>query len=62
MREMGIWCNTIDEMKDAIFYFKAVDIASQVGFPCMIRPSNVLGGRGMSVVHNIEELKAALCS
>ncbi len=30
----------------------AVEIANRIGYPCMVRPSYVLGGRGMEVVYD----------
>jgi len=36
---------------------QALEIASQVGFPCVIRPSFTLGGTGASIAYNIEEFK-----
>ncbi|HEY5152850.1 MAG TPA: carbamoyl-phosphate synthase large subunit [Candidatus Saccharimonadales bacterium] len=38
---------------------KAVKIAARVTYPVLIRPSYVLGGRAMRVVHNEQELEAA---
>ena len=35
---------------------EALDIAKEIGYPLMVRPSYVLGGRGMEVVHSDEEL------
>ncbi|MBE6853627.1 MAG: carbamoyl-phosphate synthase large subunit [Ruminococcus sp.] len=35
----------------------AVEIAERIGYPVMVRPSYVLGGRGMEVVHDAETLK-----
>ncbi len=35
---------------------EAVAIASQIGYPLMVRPSFVLGGRGMKVIYDQEEL------
>ncbi|MDD4189122.1 MAG: carbamoyl-phosphate synthase large subunit [Eubacteriales bacterium] len=35
---------------------EAVEIASRIGYPLMVRPSYVLGGRGMEVVHDEEQL------
>ena len=35
----------------------ALVIANDIGYPLMVRPSYVLGGRGMEVVHNNDELK-----
>ena len=36
---------------------EAVKLASEVGFPLMVRPSYVLGGRAMEVVFSVEDLK-----
>jgi len=36
---------------------EALAIAAQIGYPLMVRPSYVLGGRGMEVVHDEEMLK-----
>lgn len=36
---------------------EAIDKADGIGFPLVIRPSYVLGGQGMEIVHNMEELK-----
>ena len=35
---------------------EALDIAGKIGYPVMVRPSYVLGGRGMEVVHDDEAL------
>ncbi|SHI59398.1 carbamoyl-phosphate synthase large subunit [Desulfatibacillum alkenivorans DSM 16219] len=35
----------------------ALQVASKIGYPLMVRPSYVLGGRGMEVVHDEEMLK-----
>ena len=35
----------------------AVEIANRIGYPVMVRPSYVLGGRGMEVVHDEESLR-----
>ena len=35
----------------------AVAIANRIGYPVMVRPSYVLGGRGMEVVHDEESLR-----
>jgi len=39
---------------------KAREIAEKIGYPLMVRPSYVLGGRGMEVVQDEEMLKAYL--
>ena len=35
----------------------ALDVASKLGYPLMVRPSYVLGGRGMEIVYDEEGLK-----
>ena len=47
MPEAGM-ATTIDE---------AVEIANKIGYPVMVRPSYVLGGRGMEVVHDDEMMR-----
>jgi carbamoyl-phosphate synthase large subunit len=39
---------------------EAVEIASRIGYPVLVRPSYVLGGRGMRVCNNREDLDAFL--
>jgi len=39
---------------------EAYDLAKKVGFPILIRPSFVLGGRGMFIVHEMDEMKAVI--
>jgi len=36
---------------------EALNIAKEIGYPVMVRPSYVLGGRGMEVVHDDETLE-----
>ena len=36
---------------------EAIEIANEIGYPVMVRPSYVLGGRGMEVVHDEESLR-----
>ena len=36
---------------------EALEIANRIGYPVMVRPSYVLGGRGMEVVHDDEHMK-----
>lgn len=36
---------------------EAIEIASKIGYPVLVRPSFVLGGRGMKIVYCVEELK-----
>ncbi len=47
MPESGMAVNT-DE---------ALEIAKRIGYPLMVRPSYVLGGRGMEIVHSDDELE-----
>ncbi len=35
---------------------EAIAVAEQIGYPLMVRPSYVLGGRGMEIVHDQEDL------
>ncbi len=35
---------------------EAISIAEKIGYPLMVRPSYVLGGRGMEIVHDREDL------
>ncbi|MCR5214008.1 MAG: carbamoyl-phosphate synthase large subunit [Eubacterium sp.] len=46
MPEAGM-ATTVDE---------AIEIANQIGYPVMVRPSYVLGGRGMEVVYDDESM------
>ena len=41
----------------AVTIEEALAIAEKIGYPVMVRPSYVLGGRGMEVVHDAESLK-----
>ena len=36
---------------------EAVSVASEIGYPVLVRPSFVLGGRAMQIVHNEDELR-----
>jgi carbamoyl-phosphate synthase large subunit len=36
---------------------EAIKVATRIGYPVLVRPSYVLGGRAMMVVHNEEELR-----
>ena len=47
-RPRGISVTTVEEA------FKG---AADIGYPCMVRPSYVLGGRAMEIVYNEEELR-----
>jgi len=41
---------------------EALDIARQIGYPLMVRPSYVLGGRGMEVVYDEDMLREYLAA
>ncbi len=41
----------------AVTFIEASEIASRIGYPVLVRPSFVLGGRGMKIVYNEAELK-----
>ncbi|CAM2968139.1 carbamoyl-phosphate synthase large subunit [Streptococcus acidominimus] len=41
---------------------EAVAAAAQVGFPVLVRPSYVLGGRAMEIVENEEDLRSYMCT
>ena len=47
-RPRGISVTTVEEA------FKG---AAEIGYPCMVRPSYVLGGRAMEIVYNEDELR-----
>lgn len=36
---------------------EAIELAAEIGFPLVVRPSYVLGGRAMDIVHSSSELK-----
>ena len=54
MEKMGI---AMPESGMASSFEEARQIAARIGYPVMVRPSFVLGGRGMEVVHDDEMLK-----
>jgi len=54
MRELGI---PMPESGMASNLEEALIVAERIGYPLMVRPSYVLGGRGMEVVHDDEMLK-----
>lgn len=39
---------------------EAIDIAERIGFPAVVRPSYVLGGRAMRIVYSLDDLNAYL--
>lgn len=52
--------NNLKQPQNGIAFNKeeAHSIASKIGFPVLVRPSYVLGGRAMRIVYNDDELKA----
>ncbi len=54
MDELGI---PMPESGMAVDIEEALDIANRIGYPLMVRPSYVLGGRGMEVVYDEEMLR-----
>jgi carbamoyl-phosphate synthase large subunit len=36
----------------------AVEVATEIGYPCLVRPSYVLGGRAMEIVYSEDELRS----
>jgi len=61
MDKLGI---PMPEAGMAVTVEEAVEVATKIGYPVMVRPSYVLGGRGMEVVHDeeslVEYMKAAI--
>jgi carbamoyl-phosphate synthase large subunit len=39
---------------------QAYELAGEIGFPILLRPSFVLGGRGMFIVYDMDEMKAII--
>ena len=54
MQELGI---PMPESGMASNLDEALDVAGQIGYPLMVRPSYVLGGRGMQVVYDEDMLR-----
>ncbi|PJK17927.1 carbamoyl phosphate synthase large subunit [Chryseomicrobium excrementi] len=54
LREIGI---PQPEGKTAVSVEQALANAREIGFPVLVRPSYVLGGRAMEIVYNEDELK-----
>ena len=54
MDKLGI---PMPESGMAVTVDDALDIANRIGYPVMVRPSYVLGGRGMEIVHDDEMMK-----
>jgi carbamoyl-phosphate synthase large subunit len=56
LRELDIRC---PEWGIAATGAEAVDIAERIGYPVLVRPSYVLGGRAMRVCHSADEVREA---
>lgn len=54
MEKLGI---PMPESGMAVNVDEALEIANRIGYPVMVRPSYVLGGRGMEVVHDDEMMR-----
>lgn len=54
MEKLGI---PMPESGMAVNVDEALEIANRIGYPVMVRPSYVLGGRGMEIVHDDDMMK-----
>ncbi|ABO50745.1 carbamoyl-phosphate synthase large subunit [Desulforamulus reducens MI-1] len=54
MQKLGI---PMPESGMAVNIEEAIDISKKIGYPLMVRPSYVLGGRGMEIVHDEDMLR-----
>ncbi len=59
MDKLGI---PMPESGMAVTVDDALSIAKRIGYPLMVRPSYVLGGRGMEVVHDDEHMKVYMAA
>lgn len=59
MDKLGI---PMPESGMAVNIGEAIEIANKIGYPVMVRPSYVLGGRGMEVVHDDEHMKVYMAA
>ena len=59
MDKLGI---PMPEAGMAVNVDEAISIANKIGYPVMVRPSYVLGGRGMEVVHDDEHMKVYMAA
>ncbi len=56
-------CNIPQPLGKAVTKIEdGIRVANEIGYPCLVRPSYVLGGRAMQIVNNDEELKEYLTS
>ncbi len=59
MEKLGI---PMPESGMAVTVDDALEIANRIGYPVMVRPSYVLGGRGMEIVHNDEMMRVYMAA
>ncbi len=59
MDKLGI---PMPEAAMAVTVDEALDAAHEIGYPVMVRPSYVLGGRGMEVVYDDEHMRAYMAA
>ena len=50
------------EGETAVTVERALEIANKISYPVLVRPSYVLGGRAMEIVHNDDELKVYMAT
>ena len=62
--DRDLFANILDELKIsypaagmASTYEQACRVAERIGFPLLVRPSYVLGGRGMAIVYDLDQLE-----
>ena len=46
----------------AVTVEESLVIANKIGYPVLVRPSYVLGGRAMEIVHNDDELRVYMAT
>ncbi|MGN1108838.1 MAG: carbamoyl-phosphate synthase large subunit, partial [Oscillospiraceae bacterium] len=59
MEKLGI---PMPESGMAVNVDEALEIANRIGYPVMVRPSYVLGGRGMEIVHDDEMMRVYMAA
>ena len=59
MDKLGI---PMPEAGMAVNVEEALAIANKIGYPVMVRPSYVLGGRGMEIVHDDDQMKVYMAA
>ena len=59
MDKLGI---PMPEAGMAVTVDEALEIANKIGYPVMVRPSYVLGGRGMEIVHDDEMMRVYMAN